>query len=135
MTKINVEVYNNKTYQRKYDMDELFNHLKDKAETGRLVVGSPSIVGMVTNVTKTEDSIYADVDLLDTPMGNVFEAVLNSDIEVIYSVVATGEYEKDNDVPTIEKVDHITVDLLPTPTSSALEKINCLRMSNEHSVF
>ena len=131
MTKINVEVYNNKTYQRKYDMDELFNHLKDKAETGRLVVGSPSIVGMVTNVTKTEDSIYADVDLLDTPMGNVFEAVLNSDIEVIYSVVATGEYEKDNDVPTIEKVDHITVDLLPTPTSSALEKINCLRINDD----
>jgi len=120
MTKINVEVYNNKTYQRKYNMDELFKHLKDKAETGRLVVGSPSIVGMVTNVTMTEESIYADVDFLDTPMGNVFEAVLNSDIEVIYSVVATGKYEKDNDVPTIEKVDHITFDLLPTPTSSAL---------------
>lgn len=114
MTKINVEVYNDKTHYRKYDIDELFKHLKDKAETGRLAVGYPDIVGMVTNVTMTEESIYADVDLLDTPMGNVFEAALNSDLEVKYSVVATGKYEKDNDVPTIEKVDHITFDLLPT---------------------
>lgn len=113
MTTINVEVYNNKTYQRKYDMDELFKHLKDKAETGRLAVGYPDIVGMVTNVTKTEESIYADIDIPDTKMGNVFEAVLNSDIEVKYSVAATGKYEKDNDVPTIEKVDYITADVLP----------------------
>lgn len=113
MTKINVEVYNDKTHYRKYDMDELFKHLKDKAYTGRLAVGYPDIVGMVTNVTKTGESIYADVDILDTKMGNVFEAVLNSDLVVKYSVVATGKYEKDNDVPTIEKVDYITADLLP----------------------
>ena len=113
MTKINVEVYNNKTYHTKYDMDELFKHIKDKADSGHLVLGTPDVLGMVTNVTKTEESIYADVDTLDTEMGNAFEAVLNSDIVVKYTVVATGKYEKDNDVPTIEKVDCITVDLLP----------------------
>ena len=112
MTTIQVEVYNNETYQRKYDIAELFKHLKDKVDAGRLVVGTPDMVGMVTNVTKTVESIYADVDILDTAMGNAFEAVLKSDIVVKYSVVATGKYEKDNDVPTIENVDCITVDLL-----------------------
>ena len=112
MTTIQVEVYNNKTYQKKYDIAELFKHLKDKVDAGRLVVGTPDMVGMVTNVTKTVESIYADVDILDTAMGNAFEEILKSDIVLKYSVVATGNYEKDNDVPTIENVDCITVDLL-----------------------
>ena len=100
MTTVQVEVYNNKTYQRKYDIVELFKHLKDKVDAGRLAVGTPDMVGMVTNVTKTVESIYADVDILDTAMGNAFEAVLMSILDKRPEHVTPEDYES-----LLEKMD------------------------------
>ena len=42
MTMINVEVYNDKTYQTEYKIDELFDHLKDEVNIGRLSVFMPN---------------------------------------------------------------------------------------------
>lgn len=120
MTAIQVEVYNNKTYQRKYDIAELFKHLKDMTESGRLVVSmnnsSPGmveldkVVGTITNVTKTVESIYTDINILPNPMGNVFKTLTESECQLKYSVQAIGTYKEDNKLPTIDNVICISVD-------------------------
>ena len=120
MTTIQVEVYNNKTYQRKYDIAELFKHLKDKVDAGRLFVSmnnsSPGmveldkVVGTITNVTKTVESIYADINISPNPMGNVFKTLTESKCQFKYSVQAIGTYKEDNELPTIDNVICITVD-------------------------
>ena len=120
MKELWVEVYNNKTYQRKYDIAELFKHLKDMTESGRLVVSmnnsSPGmveldkVVGTITNVTKTVESIYADINILPNPMGNVFKTLTEYEFQLKYSVQAIGTYKEDNKLPTIDNVICISVD-------------------------
>lgn len=119
MTTIQALVYD-KTYHRKYDINELFKHLKDMTESGRLfasmsnsspgMVELDKVVGTVTNVTKTVASIYADINILPNPMGNVFKTLTESECQLKYSVQAVGTYKEDNELPTIDNVICISVD-------------------------
>ena len=119
MTTINVEVYNNKTYQTVYKMDELFDHLKDEADNNRLTVIMPNtdhlFAGLVTNVTKTAESINADVNILDNVQGKVLKALVDAGVKLKYSVSARGAAvmeagEPIREVLKIDKVFGIRVD-------------------------